>query len=161
MKKIIIAGKGASGKNVLADRLESRGFRRLVSHTTRPMRPGETDGKEYHFVPVEEFGRMLADNMLLEHQMFGDHWYGVSKDEWEKSDVAIMAPQGVGSLRALGLRGGCFVIYINTPYHIRKARLSARNNLIYTEDVLKRLSEDETRFSGFTDYDMIIENPNF
>ena len=82
MKKIIIVGKGASGKNFLMERFESR---------------------EYHFISNEEFERMIKDNELFEYQKFGDYYYGTSNKEWNMSDVAIMAPQGVKNLNRLGI----------------------------------------------------------
>ena len=160
MKKIILVGKGASGKNILMERLEKRGFRHLVSHTTRPIRKKEMEGREYHFVSVEEFERMIENDEFFEYQKFGDNYYGTSKEEWEKSDVVIMAPQGVENLKKLGVRQDCFIIYVDIPYHIRKERLSRRNGSL-SEEIKKRLYNDEREFEGFDDYDMRVDNPNF
>ena len=50
-----------------------------ISATTRPMRPGEVDGKDYHFVTSEEFDRMVANDEFYEWaQVFG-HCYGTPK----------------------------------------------------------------------------------
>ena len=54
-KKIILVGKGASGKDYFKDFLLSKGFKTSVSHTSRPRREGEIDGKTYHFVTDKEF----------------------------------------------------------------------------------------------------------
>ena len=160
MKKIIIVGKGASGKNFLMERFESRGFRHLVSHTTRPMRNGEEEGREYHFISNEEFERMIKDNELFEYQKFGDYYYGTSNKEWNMSDVVIMAPQGVENLNRLDVRQNCFIIYIDIPYYIRNERLCKRN-CSHIDEIKKRLLNDEREFDGFKDYDLKIENPNF
>ena len=141
MKKIVLVGKGASGKNFLMERFEKRGFRHLVSHTTRPMRVGEKDE-------------------LLEYQEFGGELYGCSKKEWENSDVVIMAPQGVENLKNLNLRDECFVIYVDMPYHERRIRLCSRGGES-RDSIESRLLNDEDMFKGFEDYDLIIKNTDF
>lgn len=50
-----------------------------VSHTTRPIRPGEIDGVNYHFVDHAVFKSMLADNAFLEHAEVFGNFYGTSK----------------------------------------------------------------------------------
>jgi guanylate kinase len=156
--KIIIVGKGASGKNVLMERFEKRGFRHLVSHTTRPMRDCEVDGKEYHFVSNEEFEKMINEGKFVEYQKFGGFYYGTSTKEWDLSDVVIMAPQGIQNLRNLGIRENCFVIYIDIPYHTRRDRLKLRCKTVKEyENIEKRLLIDEEEFKGFVDYDMVIK----
>jgi guanylate kinase len=50
-----------------------------VSVTTRPPRPGETDGVEYHFVDPDEFAAMVEDDQLLEHATFAGHQYGTPR----------------------------------------------------------------------------------
>lgn len=156
-KKIIIVGKGASGKNVLMERFEKRGFRHLVSHTTRPMRDGEVDGKEYHFVSNEEFEKMIKEGKFVEYQKFGGFYYGTSAKEWDLSEVAIMAPQGIQNLRNLGIREKCFIIYIDIPYFTRRNRLKLRSKTAQEhENIEKRLLIDEEEFKGFVDYDIRI-----
>ena len=52
-----------------------------VSHTTRAMRKGEVDGREYHFVTVEVFQRMVQRDEFLEHNEVHGHIYGTSRAE--------------------------------------------------------------------------------
>lgn len=52
-----------------------------VSHTTRPMRPGERDGREYHFVATEAFRSMVGRDEFLEHNEVHGHIYGTSRAE--------------------------------------------------------------------------------
>ena len=49
-----------------------------VSHTTRPQRPEETDGVNYHFVGTDRFQAMVADNAFIEWANVFDHLYGTS-----------------------------------------------------------------------------------
>lgn len=160
MKKIVIAGKGASGKNFLMGCFNNRGFRNLVSHTTRKMRPGEKDGVDYHFITVEEFKKMVSNNEFVEFQEFNGNYYGASVKEWNESDIVILARQGIDKIKQLGMRDECFIIYLDIPKETRMERLGQRKNSTSSE-IEKRIDTDDKEFSGFNDYDLIITNPNF
>src|SRR3546814_5623439 len=56
---------------------------RSISATTRPMRPGETDGVDYHFVDVDRFKTMAADGEFLEWAHVFGHRYGTPRDRVE------------------------------------------------------------------------------
>ncbi|WP_043319928.1 guanylate kinase [Microbulbifer sp. HZ11] len=58
-----------------------------VSHTTRPMRPGEIDGINYHFVDRDGFIAMLGENAFLEHAQVFENFYGTSK-AWVEETLA-------------------------------------------------------------------------
>jgi guanylate kinase len=67
------AGKTSISRGLLA--LEPE-LEMSVSVTTRPMRPGEVDGKDYHFIGQAEFARLVAANDLLEHATVFSNSYG-------------------------------------------------------------------------------------
>ena len=77
----ILSSPSGAGKTTIARRLlaEDGEIAMSVSVTTRPPRPGEVEGHDYHFVDEAEFQRMVADGELLEWaQVFGNH-YGTPK----------------------------------------------------------------------------------
>lgn len=159
MKKIVIVGRGAAGKNFLMKRFEKRCFRHLVSHTTRPIRNGEKEGDEYHFVSKEEFTKMIENNEFVEFQEFNGNYYGTSIEEWGKSDVTILAPKGVENLQKLGMRNQCFVIFLDISSEVIRKRLLERG---YDEEkISERFYNDLQEFLYFNDYDLRITNPNF
>ena len=55
-----------------------------VSVTTRPQRPGEVDGLNYHFVDGEAFAQLVADEALLEHATYAGNWYGTPRKPLEQ-----------------------------------------------------------------------------
>jgi guanylate kinase len=81
----IVSSPSGGGKTTLIRRLlESPPGAPLhfsVSHTTRPMRKGEADGREYHFVSAEVFQRMAQADEFLEHNEVHGHIYGTSRGE--------------------------------------------------------------------------------
>jgi guanylate kinase len=81
----IVSSPSGGGKTTLIRRLlenpPGAPLHFSVSHTTRPMRTGETDGREYHFVSVAEFQGMVQRDEFLEHNEVHDNIYGTSKAE--------------------------------------------------------------------------------
>jgi guanylate kinase len=70
----IIAAPSGGGKTSLTKALVKKLDNLVisVSHTTRPMRPGETDGVNYHFITKEKFQELINQNVFLEHaKVFG------------------------------------------------------------------------------------------
>ena len=59
------------------------GLQFSISHTTRPMRPGEVDGRDYFFVTPEEFRKLVAAGSFIEHAEYAGHLYGTSWDALE------------------------------------------------------------------------------
>jgi len=74
---VVLVGGSGSGKSTVAMELEKRGFHRLVTTTTRPMRKGEINHVHYHFVTEEEFWKIER----VEENQYVGHWYGLSKAE--------------------------------------------------------------------------------
>ncbi len=81
----IVSSPSGGGKTTLIRRLlahpPGEPLRFSVSHTTRPMREGETDGREYHFVTAAEFEKMARHGDFLEHNEVHGNFYGTAKAE--------------------------------------------------------------------------------
>jgi guanylate kinase len=81
----IVSSPSGGGKTTLIRRLladpPGAPLHFSVSHTTRPMRAGEADGREYHFVSLERFQEMVGREEFLEHNRVHDNIYGTSKAE--------------------------------------------------------------------------------
>ena len=77
----ILSSPSGAGKTTIARRLLEHDdhIRMSVSCTTRPMRPGEVDGRDYHFVSREQFDRMVEASEFLEWATVFGHSYGTPK----------------------------------------------------------------------------------
>ena len=75
---IVLSSPSGAGKSTISRMLlEADGEVTMsISATTRPIRPGEIDGRDYHFVDAAEFDRMVADNEFAEWAPVFDHQYG-------------------------------------------------------------------------------------
>ena len=86
-KIFYLMGKSSSGKDTLYKKLneENRyGLKSIVSYTTRPIRGGEQDGREYHFVSVDAFERMKDTGKVIEYRSYNTvHgiWYYFLADD--------------------------------------------------------------------------------
>ena len=81
----IVSSPSGGGKTTLIRRLlanpPGEALRFSVSHTTRPMREGEADGREYHFISASEFEKMARHGDFLEHNEVHGNFYGTAKSE--------------------------------------------------------------------------------
>ena len=78
---LVLSGPSGVGKDLLLSRLREAGrpYHFTVTATTRPMRGGELDGVDYHFVTRDQFEAMIADEALLEWANVYGNYYGVPK----------------------------------------------------------------------------------
>jgi len=88
---VVVAAPSGTGKTTVCREVVARDgeIEFSVSHTTRPQRPGETDGSDYHFVDLAGFRRLVAEDAFLEWAVYNDHHYGTS---W----AAVDEPLGRG-----------------------------------------------------------------
>jgi guanylate kinase len=156
-RRIIIAGKGASGKDYLRKILSDCGFRYSVSHTTRPIRKGEVDGEDYYFIPEKQALDMIERGSFIEHTNFNGWIYGTSEAEFFESDLFILTPSGISQLSEKN-REESFIIYLDLEEDLRRERMRMRND---ADNVERRISADEDDFYLFSNYDLRIKDTDF
>ena len=78
---LVLSSPSGAGKTTISRRLleRDRNLSLSISATTRPPRPGEVDGRDYHFVSAERFEAMVREEAFLEHAKVFDHRYGTPK----------------------------------------------------------------------------------
>ncbi len=154
MTKIcIISGLSGAGKDTVITELKKQyPLSWVITTTTRPMRPGESEGNPYHFVSVAEFERMIMNDELIEHAKVYDYYYGPQKKDVAAA-LAADAPavimkvdyQGAESIKALYPEA--IVIFIVPPsMEILKQRLITRGQ-DSSEVIERRLAEADTEMA--------------
>ena len=159
MNKVILIGKAAAGKDHMSKVLEGRGFKYGTSYTTRPPRKGEIDGRDYYFISEEDFKHYAENNFWYEYVQFNGWYYGSSVEQFRNTcNLFVMTPKGVSAINPIE-RKKCTIIYLDIPLEIRRKRLEERGDV--NDKIERRLAADEKDFEGFTDFDIVVNNPNF
>ena len=159
MNKVILVGKGASGKDHLRKILEGRGFTYGTSYTTRPPREGEIDGEDYFFLTEQQFKRYRDYDFWYEAVQFNGWWYGTSHKQFkEECNLFIMTPKGIDHINPID-RKECTIIFLDISEEVRRKRLMARH--MPGDTIERRIEADEKDFANFKDYDLVINNSNF
>jgi len=153
--KIVLVGRGGSGKDFLRKKFEEKGFKYCVSYTSRPIRDGEKDGKDYRFTSIEYFDSNLSD--FYEIDEFNGWRYGTLTTDFMDSNLFIMTPRGVNNIKEED-RKKCFVIFIDPPREVIKERLTQRKDADSAE---RRIEADDKDFFEFSNYDMRVTNSDF
>ena len=104
----IFTGPDGSGRSTIADMVGTTlGIKKVISCTTRPPRPIEENGQDYHFITREQFEQGIADDDYLEHVNINDNLYGVKNKHVEVMFEAfsciylILNPTGADILKKL------------------------------------------------------------
>ena len=147
-KLIIISGPSASGKTTLLARVFAECPRPLtasVSATTRPPRPGEVDGRHYHFLTPEDFAQRRARGEFLEcFEVFGrGHWYGTLRSEVTTGLAAgrwvVLEIDVQGALEVLGSYPEAVTIFVHPGSIDELERRLRRRGTESEADIQRRL----------------------
>jgi guanylate kinase len=151
MNKLIIMGKSASGKDTLRSLLIEKGLKEAISYTTRPMRDGEVNGKDYHFISLEEFNELEAKNFFLESEKFRDWKYGRSYESIEEGDIFIATVTGTANMIEKLGRDKFYVLELECSDEIRKERSLKRGD--DPTEVERRLKTDDADFNAVRNFE--------
>ena len=168
---LILAGPAGVGKSTLCDRLvrDMPGFERVITATTRPPRPNEVDGRDYHFLSDAEFDRKLAAGEFLEwawvHQR---HRYGTLKSAVldrlpHTSLVMNIDVQGVRSVRTAAaatplLKGRLVTMFVAPDsMDVLRERLQGRG-AVSAEELARRMQSAEAEIAERNSYDYVIHS---
>jgi len=164
---IVIAGPSGSGKNAIISRILERYHNgvRLVTATTRVMRPGEVDGVDYHFFTQERFDQELSAGHIPEHRFVPalGTYYGIytpDLDKHIKAGKIVYAQVDIEGARLLKERYGATTIFI-MPESIEqfRGRLRSRNPEWSQKelDARMKITENELRVHA-PEYDYRVVN---
>ncbi len=132
-----------------------------VSATTRRKRENETDGKDYHFISLEEFNRRKASGEFIETEEVHGNYYGTLKNEIEpyiNSESHLVFDVDVkGALSIKKLYLEAVTIFIDVPVDELIKRLKGRNTET-DEDIQKRASRIKLEVEMKSQFDYIVDN---
>ena len=158
---LVICGKSASGKDTVIKEMTKRGWRRVVTWTTRPRRLGEVDNVDYHFVTDDEFDLLIRHNYFVECKKYkttdGSVWrYGSHIDNEGDNAVIVLTPAGYRDLPDK-IKKLCCCIYLYANDDTIKKRLRRRGD--NKDEVARRIVADRNDFRGFeNECDKIVYN---
>jgi guanylate kinase len=161
---LVVTGQSGAGKGTLIKRLlaEFPELELAVSATTRPRRPGETDGVHYYFISDEEFDRRLAAGEFLEHHVFP--WGQRSGTLYSEIDrisaagrVCVLELETEGALAVAERIPRAVTIFITAPIPELERRLRERDTESAGE-IDERLRVAREQFKVRERFDRIVEN---
>ena len=166
---ILISAPSGAGKTTLCDLLlaSHRHLTRAITCTTRPPRPGEKDGVDYHFFTAGEFLKRVQAGNFLEHATVYGNSYGILKSELlgklrEGADVLLNVDvQGAATIREQAqaepeLRRALVTIFLTPPsVEVLEERLKKRNSDAPAA-IQKRLAVARQEISQWKNFDYLL-----
>jgi guanylate kinase len=162
---LVLSSPSGAGKTTITQRLVEGDptLSRSISVTTRPPRPGETDGADYRFIDQPRFDAMAAAGALLEHATVFGHCYGTPRQPIDdaiaagRDVVADVDWQGTQQLTE-NLRSDLVTVFILPPdMATLEARLKTR-----AQDsaavVAARMAKSAEEMSHWSEYDYVVVN---
>ena len=163
----IVSAPSGAGKTTLVkaliDQIDS--LRVSVSHTTRPIRPGEVDGVNYHFTSREQFLQQVKEGDFLEHAEVFGNLYGTSQSTVEQTlaaghDLILEIDwQGAQQVRR-ALPQACSIFILPPSREALQQRLSNRGQ-DSAEVIAARMALATDEMSHYVEYDYIVINDDF
>lgn len=161
---VVFSGPSGAGKGTILQRY----FRDAppavlsVSATTRKPRPGEIDGVHYRFVTRESFEEMIANNDVLEYNIYNGNYYGSPRgpieEELKKGHDVILEIEtnGAGHIRRM-FPSALSIFVVPPTFEELKSRLIGRGTET-PEEIQKRLEKGRKEIEMALDYDYIVVN---
>ena len=157
------AGKTSLIKALLEKRADSVTV--CVSHSTRNMRPGETNGEAYHFVSREEFDRMVDNDEFLEHARVFDNYYGTARASAEallsggKNVILEIDWQGARQVKTkMPETVGIFILPPSREELEQRLRARGTDD---EEIIARRMRDADREMSHYQDAEYLVINDSF
>src|SRR5262245_21637527 len=162
---LVLSSPSGAGKTTLSRKLldEDKNVMLSVSVTTRKMRPGEKDGRDYHFINRQKFDALVEKNELFEWAEVFDNYYGTPKKPVMDAlaagrdvlfDIDWQGTQQLGDKAP----GDLTTVFVLPPsVHELKRRLDARAQDDY-ETIHRRMAKAADEMSHWFEYDYVVIN---
>ena len=160
----VVSGPSGTGKDTVVAKLLGKHpeIEKTVSATTRTMREGEVNGKNYHFLTKEQFETALAEGNIVEHTCYCENYYGTLRSEVERHMeqqipvILVIEVEGAGNIKRM--YPGSTTIFVMPP-DMKELERRLRYRGTEAEEVIqKRLRRAETEIARSADYDEHVVN---
>lgn len=163
---IILSSPSGAGKSTLARRLMDwdPSLRFSVSATTRPPRPGEVDGRDYHFISPGVFHQMVEQGQMLEHAEVFGNLYGSPRAPVEaamrdgRDTLFDVDWQGGQQIRASVLGGHVVSIFVLPPSLPELERRLRSRGQDSDAVIAGRMEKSRAEISHWAEYDYVLIN---
>lgn len=163
----VIAAPSGAGKTSLVQALmaEVPGLAFSVSHTTRAPRPGEVDGRDYHFVDSATFQRMVTEGAFLEHAEVFGRSYGTSRGavagRLAAGEDLILEIDWQGAQQVRQAIPECVSVFILPPSREELARRLRGRATDASEVIAHRLALAVEEMRHYAEFDHLVVNDVF
>jgi guanylate kinase len=160
----VVAAPSGTGKTTVCQAVVERdsGIELSISHTTRPRRVAEVDGRDYHFVDTVEFRRMEGEGAFLESATYNDNLYGTS---WAAIEAPLAAGRDVlleievqGAEQVSVRRDDAPLIFLLPPSMPELQRRLERRGTEAPAQIQKRLAVAERELEAILSFDYAVTN---
>lgn len=163
----ILSAPSGAGKSSLIKALldKQANIKVSVSHTTRAPRPGENNGKHYHFVTVDEFKALIDKGDFFEWAQVFENYYGTSKqaieDQLNKGIDVFLDIDWQGARQVRALMPEVKTIFILPPSQSELEQRLNNRGQDSQEVIAARMAEAKSESSHYDEFDYVIVNDDF
>lgn len=163
----IVSAPSGAGKTTLVKELIGTTPRVevSVSHTTRPMREGERDGVEYHFIDIPTFRQMVTDHAFVEHAQVFDNFYGTARsatmDHLKRGIDIILEIDWQGARQVREMIPGAVSIFILPPTRPALEQRLCNRGQDSDEIISRRMRDAISEMSHYNEFDYLVINDDF
>jgi guanylate kinase len=160
----VLSGPSGVGKTtvVAALRVQHPEVWLSVSVTTRMARPGEIDGRQYHFVDDAEFDRLIAAGELLEHAEFAGNRYGTPRapvlEHLERGVPVLLEIELDGARQVRRSMPDALLVFLEPPSWAELERRLGRRGTESDEVVARRLAVAREELAAAGEFDQVLVN---
>lgn len=160
----VVSGFSGAGKGTIMKALLEKydNYALSISATTRDPRPGEADGREYFFMTDEQFEKMIAEDELIEHARYVNHYYGTPRryveSKMQEGKDVILEIEIQGARKVKEQYPDALLIFVVPP-----SAEELKNRLVHrgtetAEVIEKRLKRAREESDGMDSYEYILVN---
>ena len=168
-KVIIFSAPSGAGKTSIVHALLSKmpSLEFSVSACSRSPRPNEIHGKDYFFIPTQEFKNKISSSDFLEwEEVYTNHFYGTLNSElsriWSESKIVIFDVDVKGGINIKKKLGHAALSIFVMPPSIDELEKRLRSRKTESEDkILQRVSKANEELQDAKHFDVVLENDNF